>query len=52
MQYKATPGGAPQTITVTMTEFAFALDRVAFEEAWQAGARLTLDDLEAAPARA
>jgi plastocyanin len=22
----ATPGGAPQTITVTMTEFAFALD--------------------------
>ena len=29
-----------------------ALDRVAYEEAWQAGARLTLDDLEPAPARA
>ena len=28
-----------------------ALDRVAFEDAWQAGARLTLDDLEPALAR-
>ena len=29
-------------------EAAVALDRVAYEDAWQAGARLTLDDLEPA----
>jgi len=38
--------------TELLAEAGDALDRVAFEEAWQAGARLTLDDLEPAPARA
>ena len=38
--------------TELLGEAGDALDRVAFEEAWQAGARLTLDDLEPAPARA
>lgn len=37
--------------TALLGEAAGALDRVAFEDAWQAGARLTLDDLEPAPAR-
>ena len=37
--------------TELLAETREALDRVAFEEAWQAGARLTLDDLEPAPAR-
>jgi hypothetical protein len=37
--------------TELLAEAGDALDRVAFEEAWQAGARLTLDDLEPAPAR-
>ena len=36
--------------TELLREAADALDRVAYEDAWQAGTRLTLDDLEPAPA--